>query len=73
MRDAELTIKAISIVQDKLGFEISNEVIVDVFNYTARKLSLIGKDDSYFPVLFENELYNYFTRMAVNAGCVNYV
>lgn len=56
----------------KLGFEIPSEVAAEVLEYSIHKCEVIGKDDDYLPLLFENELWGYYMMMAINLrGCEN--
>lgn len=50
----------------ELGFNIPDEVADKVLAYAKRKCSVIGKPESYLPLLFQNELADYFMRLAIN-------
>ena len=49
-----------------LGFSVPDEVADEVLAYAKRKCSVSGKPDSYLPLLYENELTDYFMRKAIN-------
>ncbi len=53
-------------VEAKLGVKIPAETANEVLEYTMRKLRVIGRPESYLPVLYENELRDYFMRTAIN-------
>lgn len=52
--------------EETLGFSIPEDVAAEVLTYARRKCSEIGKPDSYLPLLYENELTDYYMRLAVN-------
>lgn len=52
--------------EETLGFFIPDGIADDVLIYARRKCSVIGKPESYLPLLYENELTDYFMRLAVN-------
>ena len=57
-----------------LGFNIPDEVADEVLAYAKRKCTVIGKPESYLPLLFQNELADHFMRLAINLrGGQNYV
>ena len=53
-------------VQEKIGFEVPTDIALAVYDYTGRKCKCNGKGESYIPILFETELVDYFTRLAIN-------
>lgn len=46
--------------------DIPVEVALSVLDYTVRKCELIGKGPEYLPMLFENELRDYYMRKEIN-------
>ncbi|MBR2890415.1 MAG: hypothetical protein IKC09_09095 [Oscillospiraceae bacterium] len=70
----DLIVAAIESAEKTLGFTIPEEVWVEVLGYSVQKLEYIKKPQSYLPILFENELTDYYSRMAINLrGAMNYV
>ena len=65
MEDANLEI-AREEAEEMLGFSIPDEVADEVLAYAKRKCSVCGKPASYLPLLYENELTDYFMRLAIN-------
>ena len=59
-------LNAQSQVEEELGFSIPVEIITEVLVYTVRKCRIIGKTESYLPLLFKTELKDYFTRLEIN-------
>ena len=57
--------KAKMAAEDKLGFEIPGSVAGKVLDYAVRKCVANGKDADYLPILFENELRDYYTRLFI--------
>lgn len=51
---------------EKYGFDISKEEVRWIEEYTKRKCEVNGRGESYFPVLFENEVRDYLVRRCVN-------
>ena len=49
-----------------LGFAIDDDVAEEVLAYAKRKCELNHKPDDYLPLLYENELTDYFMRRYVN-------
>ena len=49
-----------------LGFRIPDHVAEEVLAHTKRKCALNRKPDSYLPLLYENELTDYYMRLAIN-------
>lgn len=52
--------------EKKLGFEIPDEVADEVLRYADRKCRLNSKPKSYLPLLYENELTDYYARLLIN-------
>lgn len=65
MRLLELA-KAKMAAEDELGFEIPDEVAGKVLDYSVRKCVVNGKGSDYLPILYENELRDYYMRLAIN-------
>lgn len=53
-------------VEEHLGLEIPEEVAGQVLAYSARKCIANGKGMDYLPILYENELRDYYMRLAIN-------
>lgn len=49
-----------------LGFPIPEEVADEVLAFAKRKCTVSGQPDSYLPLLYENELTDFFMRAAIN-------
>lgn len=49
-----------------LGFRIPDQIAEKVLAHTKRKCELNRKPDSYLPLLYENELTDYYMRLAIN-------
>ncbi len=62
--------EAVEEVELWLGFSIPDEVAQDVLRYAKRKLEVIQqneeKPDDYLPLLYADELKNYYIRAAIN-------
>lgn len=57
-----------------LGFSIDDDVADEVLAYAKRKCELNHKPDDYLPLLYENELTDYFMRLYINLrGELNHV
>jgi hypothetical protein len=57
-----------------LGFHIPDNIAEEVLDYAKRKCEQNRKPDSYLPLLYENELTDYFVRLAINLrGGMSYV
>ncbi len=57
-----------------LGFHIPDNIAEEVLDYAKRKCEQNRKPDSYLPLLYENELTDYFMRLAINLrGGTGYV
>lgn len=63
--NAELSI-AREAAERTLSICIPDEIAEEVLAYAKRKCELNRKPDSYLPLLYENELTDYFTRLAIN-------
>ena len=57
---------AIESAERTLGFAIDDETAEDVLAYAKRKCELNHKPDEYLPLLYENELTDYFMRLEIN-------
>ena len=61
-------------VQEKAGCWFSAEEVCEITQYTIRKAELNGKDESYVPILLENELKDFLMRKKINLfGRLNHV
>lgn len=49
-----------------MGFRIPDHIAEEVLAHTKRKCELNRKPDSYLPLLYENELTDYYMRLAIN-------
>lgn len=49
-----------------LGFHIPDNIAEEVLDYAKRKCEQNRKPDSYLPLLYENELTDYYMRLAIN-------
>ena len=49
-----------------LGFRIPDRIAEEVLAHTKRKCALNRKPDSYLPLLYENELTDYYMRLEIN-------
>lgn len=63
----ERLLEALRRAEEKAGIGAFDDVLGDVLAYTCRKLVVIGKPDSYLPVLFETELLDHAMRRRINA------
>lgn len=69
-----LIVEAIESAEKELGVQIPEGVWLEVLSQSFRKLEYIQKPVDYLPVLFRNELTDYYTRMEINMkGVANYV
>ena len=67
-------LKARESAERTLGFVIDDETAEEVLAYAKRKCELNHKPDEYLPLLYENELTDYFMRLAINLrGEMNHV
>jgi hypothetical protein len=65
---------AIEAAEKKLGFRIPEGVWLDVLHCSYQKLTHIKKPVDYLPILFQNELTDYYARLEINLkGVVNHV
>lgn len=66
--------KARKTASDKLGIEIDDDVAKRVLEYAARKCAINKLSIEYLPVLYENELKDFYTRAVINLiGAAEYV
>lgn len=49
-----------------LGFSVPESVAKQVLDYSARKCEANGKGAGYLPILYENELRDYYMRLEIN-------
>lgn len=71
--NAELSVAKES-AERTLGFCIPDHIAEEVLAYAKRKCELNRKPDSYLPLLYENDLTDYFMRLAINLrGGTGYV
>lgn len=60
--------------EQTLGFAIDDDVADEVLAFAKRKCELNHKPDDYLPLLYENELTDYFMRLYINMrGELNHV
>ena len=59
-------LKARESAERTLGFVIDDETAEEVLDYAKRKCELNHKPDEYLPLLYENEMTDYFMRLAIN-------
>ncbi len=59
-------LKARESAERTLGFDIDDETAEEVLDYAKRKCELNHKPNEYLPLLYENELTDYFMRLAIN-------
>ena len=59
-------LKARESAERTLGFAIDDETAEEVLDYAKRKCELNHKPNEYLPLLYENELTDYFMRLAIN-------
>lgn len=62
----EKIVAAIESAERKLNKQIPEMVWLDVLFHSMRKCVVAGKDESYLPILFENELHDYYMRQEIN-------
>lgn len=53
-------------VQARVGYRFDLMEVFEIARYTVRKAELAGKDESYVPILFENELRDFVMRKCIN-------
>lgn len=62
--------RAINAAEERLGFCVPALELVDIMEYSKRKLAYIRKDESYLPLLLETEIVDHYTRLSINIrGC----
>ena len=61
---AETVDTARAAAEKTLGFRIPDHVAEEVLAHTRRKCALNQKPNSYLPLLYENELTDYYMRQA---------
>ena len=59
--------EAIINAEQTIGHPVTGDVAAEVLMYAIRKCKVIGKDSSYLPLLFENELLDFYMRAEINA------
>ncbi len=64
--EREAVMNIVAEVEKELNLTLEPEVIREVLGYTVRKAKIAGQDESYIPLLFEDELRNFAIRNAVN-------
>lgn len=65
---------AIEAAEKELGIRIPVDVWVEVLGDSYRKLDYIKKPAEYLPILFRNELMDFYTRLEINMkGVANHV
>lgn len=70
----EKIVKAIYAAEEQLGRKIPEGVWLEVLGHSYRKLDYIKKPIEYLPILFQNELTDYYARLEINLkGAANYV
>lgn len=60
-------------VQRRVGYRFDLMEVFEIARHTVRKAELTGQDESYVPMLLENELRDFVMRKRINAigGMVN--
>lgn len=67
-------VKAIESAEQEMGRIIPEGIWVEVLGYSMQKLQSIKKPLEYLPILFRNELTDYYARLEINLkGVANYV
>ena len=70
----EELVDAVRTAELRTGRKFDLAVVFEVLRYSIGKLSYIGKDMDYLPLLFENELRDHAMREEINKrGAENYV
>ena len=70
----EKIVEAIYAAEEQLGRKIPEGVWLEVLGRSYRKLDYIKKPIEYLPILFQNELTDYYARLEINLkGAANYV
>lgn len=62
----QATVGKVVKIAEKALRSIGLKEIVSVFQYSVRKCTVTGKDESYLPLLFENEIEDYLARREIN-------
>lgn len=67
----EKIVAAIESAERKLNKQIPETVWFDVLMYSMRKCMVVGKEEAYLPILFENELLDHYMRQEFTGkgGC----
>lgn len=60
-------IEAKKLVEHRIGFDIPEDVADQILDYSRRKCAFTKQPGDYLPLLYENELMDYYVRRAVNA------
>ena len=67
-------VEALYAAEKELGKKIPEGVWLEVLGESYRKLDYIKKPLEYLPILFQNELTDYYARLEINLkGAANYV
>lgn len=53
-------------VQSRIGYRFDLMEVFEIARHTVRKAELTGQDESYVPILFENELRDFVMRKCIN-------
>lgn len=53
-------------VQSRIGYRFDLMEVFEIARNTVRKAELTGQDESYVPILFENELRDFVMRKCIN-------
>lgn len=64
---ADRLAEIVSIVQKRSGYRFAMSEVFDIISSTVRKAELNGEDESYIPILFENELEDHIMRASINS------
>lgn len=65
---------ALEAAEQELGVRIPEDVWVEVLIYSQQKLEYIKKPIEYLPILFQNELTDFYARLEINLkGVANHV
>ena len=59
-------VKAIELAEQEMGRIIPEGVWLEVLGYSMQKLANIKKPMDYLPILFRNELTDYYARLEIN-------
>lgn len=62
----EQIVGAIEAAERELGIRIPDDVWVEVLGYSYQKLEYIKKPAEYLPILFQNELTDFYARLEIN-------